>query len=291
MAIETGVKGEPWTGYEIELTVALYMGMYARAANGEKFSKSDAFLDMSQKLGVRTKASVELKMCNISSVMIGLGWPHLPGLGPMPNIQHALVPHVVSAIERTHTLDGSALKLISGQPTAGPVDLVLTSKIPRLLDPGNLYADRIPRAVRRNYTEMETRNTSLGLAGELSVLEFEDRRLREQGATKLANRIEHVSVNLGDGLGYDIHSFEADGRDKLIEVKTTTGSSSIPFFISRNELMVSRDHSDVFCLSRVFDYPWQGSRRKKVQLYELKGSLDETCVLAADSFRAMPRAT
>jgi hypothetical protein len=288
---ETGKTGESWTTYEIEQVLGLYMNMYLRAANGEKFSKSGAFLDMSKRLGVRSKSSVALKMCNISSVMIGLGWPHLPGMGPMPNIQGALVPHVVAALERFHALDDSARKLVATRPTSGPIELVVATKIPRLLDPTELFANRIPRAVRRNYIELEARNSELGLAGELSVLEFEERRLREQGATKLANRIEHVSALRGDGVGYDIHSFEADGRDKLIEVKTTTGAGSVPFFVSGNELAVSQELSDAYCLSRVFDYPVQDARRKKVQLYELKGALDVTCVLAADSFKAMPKAS
>lgn len=291
MAIETGETGKPWTEYEIDQAVGLYMDLYVRAANGEKFSKSDAFLEMSQRLGVRTKSSVELKMCNISSVMVGLDRPHLPGLGPMPNIQRALVPHVVSALQRIHAVDDSALKLVTARPATGPIDLVMATKVPSLLDPTNLFADRIPLAVRRNYIELEARNSALGLAGELSVLEFEERRLRKLGATRLANRIEHVSSVRGDGMGYDIHSFEADGRDKLIEVKTTTGSGAVPFFVSRNELTVSRDLSDVYCLSRVFDYPLQNVRRKKVQLYELRGSLDDTCFLAADSFKAMPKAS
>lgn len=291
MEIEAGIKGEPWTSYEIDLVVRLYMDLYARAANGESFSKSGAFLDLSRKLGVRSESSVALKMSNISSVMIGLGWPYLPGLGPMPNIQKAIVPHVVTAIERTRALDESALKLVSTRTSVGPVDLVLSTKIPRILDPAALFFNQITRDARRNYVELEARNSALGFSGELSVLEFEERRLRSLGAKKLANRIEHVSVTRGDGLGYDIHSFEVDGRDKLIEVKTTTGSSAVPFFVSRNELEVSRDLSDFYCLSRVFDYPLQNPRRRKVQVYELIGSLDDTCVLEADTFKAMPRAS
>lgn len=47
--------------------------------------------------------------------------------------------------------------------------------------------------VKRDYLEREARNRSLGLAGELLVM---------------------------DGAGYDILSFDTDGRERFIEVKT-----------------------------------------------------------------------
>jgi hypothetical protein len=50
---------------------------------------------------------------------------------------------------------------------------------------------------------------------------FEHKRLWQAGRKDLANRIEHVANSKGDYLGFDILSFEADEREKLIEVKTT----------------------------------------------------------------------
>ena len=38
----------------------------------------------------------------------------------------------------------------------------------------------------------------------------------------------------GDGAGYDILSFETDGTERFLEVKTTVGYERTPFFISPN---------------------------------------------------------
>jgi len=54
------------------------------------------------------------------------------------------------------------------------------------------------------------------------------------GNDKLAERIEHIALTEGDGIGYDIRSFERDGSDRFIEVKTTAYGKQTPFFVSRN---------------------------------------------------------
>lgn len=287
-----GVTGEDWTPYEIDLVVSRYLSLYIRSAKGEKFSKAQVYRDLAGELEVRSADSVALKMSNISSVMLGLGWPNLPGLGPMPNIQHALVDHVSRAIKEfsgIDILDEAAIRLVTQTPASGPLEIVLASQIPKMLRLGDAFSTDLARGIRRDYVELEARNSSLGLAGELAVLDFEEKRLSALGARKLANRIEHVSVSRGDGLGYDIHSFEVDGKDKLIEVKTTTGSGVTPFYVSANELKFSREFPEHFCLSRVFDFPTTVTRRKKVQLYELNGSLADTCDLHPESYKALPR--
>jgi hypothetical protein len=52
----------------------------------------------------------------------------------------------------------------------------------------------------------------------------------------MADRVEHVSATRGDGFGYDVLSFEPDGRERFIEVKTTAFGAMVPFFVTRNEL-------------------------------------------------------
>lgn len=72
-----------------------------------------------------------------------------------------------------------------------------------------------------SFIEREARNRSLGLAGEELVIQFEQERLIRAGCERLAARIEHTSRVRGDHEGYDILSFETDGAERLIEVKTT----------------------------------------------------------------------
>ena len=60
----------------------------------------------------------------------------------------------------------------------------------------------------------------MGLAGEQFIAEFEARRLHAAGQKSLAERVEHVAGSRGDGLGYDVLSFEVSGEERFIEVKT-----------------------------------------------------------------------
>ena len=133
---------------------------------------------------------------------------------------------------------------------------------------------------KRNYLEIEARNRNLGLAGERLVLEFEHERLWRAGKRELANRIEHVSDTRGDGFGFDILSFEADGRDRLIEVKTTRFGEFTPFFVSKNEVNVSKSRENEYQLYRLFKF----SARPK--LFVLPGSLDKSLSLDPIQFCA-----
>src|SRR5690606_17522896 len=104
------------------------------------------------------------------------------------------------------------------------------------------------------YLEQEAANHSLGLAGEKLILEYEHQRLWKFGERKLADRIEHVAQTKGDGLGYDILSYETDGRERLIEVKTTRYGELTPFFATRNEVEVSEAASGQYNLYRLFNF-------------------------------------
>jgi hypothetical protein len=118
------------------------------------------------------------------------------------------------------------------------------------------------------------------LAGELLVMEYEARRLHEKGAKRFADRIEHVSQVRGDGTGYDILSFDADGRERFIEVKTTAYMAETPFFITPNEVEFSSEQSRQFHLYRLFAF------RKKPQMFVLTGPVAANCILEANSYRA-----
>jgi hypothetical protein len=76
----------------------------------------------------------------------------------------------------------------------------------------------------------------IGDRGEAVVLELEKKRLIDAGKRELARRIVHVSQR-NTGAGYDILSFDIDGSERPIEVKSTSaGNLSGGFYISSNEL-------------------------------------------------------
>lgn len=80
------------------------------------------------------------------------------------------------------------------------------------------------------------KNKRLGEHGELVVLNTERDFLRKIGKVVLAKRIRQISKE-NISAGYDILSFEEDGRDKYIEVKSTNNSpsSKANFLITINE--------------------------------------------------------
>lgn len=136
------------------------------------------------------------------------------------------------------------------------------------------------RKVRR---KSDNESREMGLAGELLVFEYEKRRLNAAGKPVLAERVEHISVEKGDGAGYDIRSFNDDGSDRLIEVKTTTGPAGSPFYISANEVAFSLYAPDAFVIYRLVDFD-KGAG--SAGFYELPGPVDATHTLVATTYRA-----
>lgn len=67
------------------------------------------------------------------------------------------------------------------------------------------------------------------------VLRQEQIGLRRAGRHDLADPVRWTAVRDGDGFGFDIASFEHDGRERLIEVKTTNGWERTPFHVTRSE--------------------------------------------------------
>jgi hypothetical protein len=126
----------------------------------------------------------------------------------------------------------------------------------------------------------DERNRALGKAGEERVLKQELDTLTAAGREDLAQQIRWVSAEDGDGAGYDIASFDSDGRQRLIEVKTTNGWERTPFHISRNELAVADQRREEWCLFRL----WNFARTPKA--FELRPPLDAHVSLTATSFQA-----
>ncbi|NCU42703.1 MAG: DUF3883 domain-containing protein [Candidatus Moranbacteria bacterium] len=99
---------------------------------------------------------------------------------------------------------------------------------------------RTPRKI--DWEELNAKRKKTGLAGEEIVMNIEKEYFRSINRDDLARQVEHRSKEQGDGLGYDILSFFEDGREKYIEVKSTTGELVSSFYLSRNELEFLQSH-------------------------------------------------
>jgi hypothetical protein len=122
----------------------------------------------------------------------------------------------------------------------------------------------------------------LGEAGERWVIDLERESLRRAGRPDLSDRVQWVAREIGDGLGFDVASFRADGRDRLIEVKTTNLGPRTPFYITRWEIDVSRDRAESYSLYRVHGFA------RDPRIYVLDGNVEERARLEPKVFLGIP---
>jgi hypothetical protein len=278
------MAGKSWSRHEVEATVRDYFAMLQLELQDQPYNKADHNRTLRRSLADRTKGAVELKHQNISAVLLEMGFVFIPGYKPLGNYQKLLADVVIEQLKSAPELEAIAEREVS-RPASPPVVqsmsgvLVDPPKVSRVQEPG-MPVPYVRRALKKNYLELEARNRSLGLAGEQFVAEYEARRLHSAGHAALANRVEHVAATKGDGLGYDVLSFELTGRERFIEVKTTAFGATAPFYISRNEVDFSEEQDSQFVLARVHEF------RNAPKFFELKGSLRKCLSLAAVTFLA-----
>lgn len=286
MDIAEGEAGSPWSAAEIEATVATYFQMLRTQELGQSLNKAEYNRRLQERLPARSRGAIEFKHANISAVLMEIyDAPQLRGYLPRFNYQSDLVVPVGQALAADRVLDEAALRNVQSSvepPLLDSYDAFVVD-VParptrRLRESRTDWSTVVP--VKRNYLQREAFNRSLGLAGEALVLEYEARRLHALGARTLSERVEHVSQTRGDGLGHDILSFETDGRERYIEVKTTAYLAETPFFISPNEAAFSDAHAEQFHLYRLFDF------RHSPRMFVLPGAVGTHCRLDPVSFRA-----
>lgn len=276
-----------WSRAEVEATVSDYFEMLNMELRGAAYSKAEHNRNLQKLLNNRSSAAVDRKHGNISAILIELGYPYIDGYKPLEHYQQLLSVVVSERLLGNQNLHQAAAIAVEKPVELPPVadDLVLVSP-PRKDEVKPKLYDRplqIRNPVGKNYLEIESRNHALGLAGEKLVLEFEHKRLWLAGKKDLANQIDHVAQTTGDSLGFDIRSFETDGRERLIEVKTTRFGGLTPFFASKNEVDVSEVREAEYQLYRIFKFAHQP------KLFVLPGSLRKTCTLNPEQYSALPR--
>ncbi len=161
------------------------------------------------------------------------------------------------SLEGTPT-EGRA-SVLSEETQANPVEAneLMECSPPHQLPPHEGRGKETPifrKVVRAGNAERDAANKKLGDRGELTVLEFEKRKLKDAGLGELAEKVRHVAQIEGDGAGYDVFSYDLNRTPLYIEVKTTTGPIGTDFFISANEVEFSRSHADRYELRRLYDF-------------------------------------
>lgn len=275
--------GRSWSQVEIAATVADYMKMLTLELSGQKYNKAAHRRALLKVLDGRSEAAIELKHQNISAILMNLDCVWIPGYKPRGNYQAALAEFVQNWIDTNPEFDKASLAAVE-QPAFVPSEIDFSKfMVEAPLAANTTHEPQAPyysgsTVSKRDYVAREARNVALGDAGELVVLKYEEYRLTTAGNKTLANRIEHVSDTKGDGLGYDILSFEETGEERFIEVKTTAFAKETPFYASRNEVAFSREASSQYQLYRLFEF------RKSPRLFALTGEIEEHCSLDPVSY-------
>lgn len=271
-----------WSRTEVEATVADYLHMLLLELSGQTYSKASHRRALLAKLENRSDGAIEFKHQNISAILIGLGYPYITGYKPRGNYQQLLREVVEDRIAQDQLLDNAALAA-SSAPAVTPLFEDFSKLLvdaPKLVsavkEPKQHY--RLPIPQKRDYLEREARNAALGYAGEEFVLNFEHFRLHNLGHKALADRVEHVAKTKGDGLGFDILSFEPSGRERYIEVKTTAFGKETPFFVSRGEVGFAQEHIEEFHLYRLYEF------RKDPKMFDLPGAVESHCLMNPVSY-------
>ena len=162
-------------------------------------------------------------------------------------------------------------------PTPGksfkPQVVQLQQLISTEIKPKRDSIDFTPKIV--NHIQNSIENKRIGDLGEIWVLKREIEYLNKNGKSKLAKKVKHVSKNEGDGLGYDILSFDLKGNKKFIEVKTTKGNLKTTFFVTKNELEKSKLEKDNYFLYRVYNF---NENSESAKLLIIRGELTPICI-------------
>jgi hypothetical protein len=267
--------GKLWSDDELDAIVADYFAMLKADLSGQPYVKSRHSAALMRHIG-RTHRSVEFKHQNISAVLDELGMPWIPGYKPKRNYQAA----IFHAIDRYLSSYPDALEYV---PQAQPAIAGATS----LFVPPPARADitlrpfQLEGLIRKfDPVERDLRNRTLGRAGEIFVVQLERQRLERAQRWDLAGKVRWVSDQDGDGAGYDISSFDPDGEERLIEVKTTNGGAKTPFFLSRNEYDIAAAHPQSWRLYRLHLFA------QSPRIFTLAPPLETALHLRTETWRA-----
>jgi hypothetical protein len=269
--------GLDWSDREIDVIVAEYFRMLEQDRAGRPYVKAERYRVLHEATR-RSLGSIEFKFRNISAVLSKLGADWISGLKPATNIQNALTAVVGNYVTRHPEI------LMPPLPAAIPG---LAEEDSIFIEPPPILTETQPdpetlvRLVRKfDPAARDAANRALGKRGEERALLSEQARLKAEGRADLARKVRWVSEEDGDGAGYDILSFDAKGTERLLEVKTTIGADTTPFFLTENERLLSTERPTAFKLLRLYNF------NRKPRAFELVPPLEHAVILKPTVYRA-----
>ena len=111
----------------------------------------------------------------------------------------------------------------------------------------------LPKISAEDYIDRNKSKQDIGVKGEYFIFKYEKSELIKNNRSDLAIKVRHISQDVGDYVGYDIISYDKDGNEKCIEVKTSVKGYTAEFFLTENELS-KINRLDNYFIYRVFDF-------------------------------------
>ena len=188
-------------------------------------------------------------------------------------------PGFLEQLAAAPTLNPSTIK----QPPSLDLSQIIVDPPEKIIAPSHINKPWLSRKGQKiDFAERDAANRKLGKLAEEFVYALERHRLLDVGRDDLALKVQWVAQSIGDGLGFDILSFdEADDSERMLEVKATGLGKFFPFYVTANEVRCSDDIPDQYHLFRVFNMG------REPQIYILHGSLKILCQLEPVLFRAV----
>jgi hypothetical protein len=282
-----GAASGGWTQQECGLIVADYFQMLREELLGVRYSKTEHRRQL-RRLIDRKDASIEFKHANISAVLVEQAQPYIEGYKPRGNYQGLLAESVADFLELHRDFFTSNEMLAAIEPThlpasSLPVRAVDAFDLPPeiIINPATSKPWLSRRGQRIDFALRDAKNRKLGELGEQFAIDLERRRLIEAGRDDLAGRVEWIVETCGDGVGFDVLSFdEQTDSEKWLEVKTTGLGKYHPFLVTDLEVRCSESKPEYFTLFRIFDF------RNAPRVYKLPGALSQRCQLVPTIYRA-----
>ena len=120
----------------------------------------------------------------------------------------------------------------------------------------------------------------LGDAGEELVKQHEIKELQNRGMHAKARQVRIAKP----GEGFDVYSFDEEGREKFIEVKTTTGSWKNRFYLTRHEIKFMRENKSSYSLFRVYNFDEENNSG---EFFELKNRIETRLLMEPTQFEVV----
>jgi hypothetical protein len=273
-----------WAEIEVEFIIADYFSMLFDELAGKPYSKTEHRKKLLVQLPKRSEPSIEYKHRNISAALVKIGAVYINGYKPAWNYQKALLDRKVGEYLSNHRsifepkfeqFTEQSIKIV---PPAVFDDFIDDAPEPsRLAEPLEPYF----KPIKINYLEKEQQNRMLGQSGEELVIAYEKWRLIKEDKIELADKIEWISKDKGDGAGFDILSKNKNGTDRYIEVKSTKLSKETPIFFSKTEFDFSKKFSSDYWLYRVFNM------QSTPKMFQAKGQFDTFCHVEPTHFKGI----